>query len=186
MRVLIGITGSIGVLGISSYLINLQVEEEVEELRVIMTPTAARFVDPRTLEALVRQPVFVDPWTDGGRMVSPPELVKELDLYLIAPASATTLSRCAAGSGETVVAQCYLCHTGPVAFAPCMSPEMLRHPAVVENLERLEQRGACILPSGAAYEVSTGTFVNSGLCPYREAWPILRALVQQRPRPAAP
>jgi len=181
MKILVGISGSIGVLGIASYLINLMVEEEVEELRVLMTPTAARFVNPQSLEAILRQPVFVDPWSDGRRLYSPPELVKDLDLYLIAPASATTLSRCAAGSGETLVAQCYLCHTGPVAFAPSMSPEMLNHPAVVRNLQRLKESGACILPPGPAFEAATGTFVLSGTCPYREMWPILKSLVQKPP-----
>jgi phosphopantothenoylcysteine decarboxylase/phosphopantothenate--cysteine ligase len=186
MKILVGISGSIGVLSISSYLVNLLVEEEVEDLRLVMTPTAARFVHPRALEALVRRPIFIDSWTDEGRMVSPPELVQDLDLYLIAPASATTLSRCAAGSGETVLAQCYLCHRGAVAFAPCMAPEMLSHPAVVRNLERLEQQGACILPPGPAFQVSTGTLVRSGICPYRDMWPILRSLVRQRPAQVEP
>jgi phosphopantothenoylcysteine decarboxylase/phosphopantothenate--cysteine ligase len=182
MKILVGISGSIGVVSISSYLLSLLVEEEVEELRVLMTPTAARFLDPKTLESLLRRPVFVDPWTDSGRMYSPPELVKDLDLYLIAPASATTLSRCASGSGETLLAHCYLCHTGPVAFAPCMSPEMLSHPAVVRTLERLAADGACILPCGPAFEVSTGALVNSGTCPYREMWPILKSLLKKRPQ----
>jgi len=185
MKILVGISGAIGALGIPSYLINLQVEQEVEELRIVMTPTAARFINPQSLEALVRQPVFVDPWNDGRRLYSAPELVKDLDLYLIAPASATTLSRCATGSGETLVAQCYLCHGGPVAFAPSMSPEMFRHPAVVRNLKWLEENGARILPPGPAFQAATGTFVQGGTCPYREMWPILKSLVQPPP-PAAP
>jgi phosphopantothenoylcysteine decarboxylase/phosphopantothenate--cysteine ligase len=183
MKVLVGISGSIGVMGIPGHLISLQVEQEVEELRVLMTPTAARFVNPQTLEALLRQSIHVDPWADGHPMYSPVDLVKGVDLFLIAPASATTISRCANGSADTLLAHCYLCHSGPVAFAPSMSPEMLEHRAVRRNLKQLETDGACILPLGAAYSASTGTFQKGGLCAYQEMWPILKSLVRKQSKP---
>jgi phosphopantothenoylcysteine decarboxylase / phosphopantothenate---cysteine ligase len=180
MKVLVGISGSIGVMGIPGHLISLQVEKEVEELRVLMTPTAARFVNPQTLEALLRLSIHVDPWADGHPMYSPVDLVKEIDLYLIAPASATTISRCASGSAETLLAHCYLCHSGPAAFAPSMSPEMWEHPAVRRNLKQLEKDGACILPPGVAYSASTGTFQKGGLCLYKDMWPILNSFLQKK------
>ena len=185
MKILVGISGSIGVLGIHAYLISLQVEKEVEEIRIVMTPTAARFLSPQTLEGLLRRPVYVDPWTDRGPMYPPPAIVKDLDLYLIAPASATTLARCATGSAETLLAHCYLSHTGPVAFAPSMEPEMWRHPAVLRNLERLKEDGACILPAGYGYAASTGTIQRSSMCSYKEMWPILKSLVQKSQPPEA-
>jgi phosphopantothenoylcysteine decarboxylase / phosphopantothenate---cysteine ligase len=178
MKILVGISGSIGVLGIHSYLINLQAEEAVEELRIIMTPTAARFLSPQALEALLRCPVFVDPWSDRSPTYSPPELIKGIDLYLVAPASATTLSRCANGSGENLLAHCYLSHTGPVAFAPSMELEMWNHPAVLRNFERLKGDGAFILPAGAGYSAATGKIQKGSICSYQEMWPLLKSLVQ--------
>ena len=178
MKILFGISGSIAVLGIPGYLASLQAEKEVEEVRVLMTPTAARFLNPQSLEALLRLSVHVDPWTDGRPMVSPPELVRDIDLFLIAPASATTLSRCATGSGETLLGHCYLCHRGPVAVAPAMSVEMWDHPAVIRNLERLKDDGVCILPAGAGYSAATGKVQKTAVCPYREMWPILKSLVK--------
>lgn len=183
MKILVGISGSIGVLGIHSYLLNLQAEKEVEELRVLMTPSATRFVSPQSLEALLRLPVHVDPWTDGRPMLSPPMLVKDLDVYLIAPASATTISRCAAGSGETLLAHCYLSHTGPTAFAPAMEEEMLQHPAVARNLDRLREDGACILPPGLGYSAATGKVGRGAICSYKEMWPILQSLGKGKPCP---
>ena len=180
MKILVGISGSIGVLGIPSHLSTLLAEKEVEDLRILMTPTAARFVSPHTLEALLRRPVYVDPWTDARPMVAPPELVGDVDLYLIAPASATTLSRCANGSGETLLAHCYLSYRGPVAFAPSMAQEMWEHPAVVRNLERLKEDGACILPAGMGYSAATGKMGKASMCSYKEMWPILKSLVQTR------
>ena len=179
VKILVGISGSIGVVGIHFYLINLLLEKEVEEVNAIMTPTAARFLSPRSLEVYTGRPVHVDPWTDPGPMFAPPELVKGVDLYLVAPASATTLSRCAAGSAETLVTNCYLCHTGPVAFAPSMSPEMLEHPAVRRNLDRLKEFGACILPQGEGFSVAARKVQKSSMCSYSQMWPQLRALAQK-------
>jgi phosphopantothenoylcysteine decarboxylase/phosphopantothenate--cysteine ligase len=184
MRILVGITGSIGVLGVHVYLANLLGKKEVEELRVLMTPTAARFVSPRALEALIGTPVRVDPWTDSGQMISPPTLVKGIDLYLIAPASATTLSKCAAGIADTLVTNCYLCHTGSVAFAPAMAPEMWDHPAVRSNLERLKEFGACILPSGFGFSAALGKNIKGAMCSFTEMWPRLKALVEEESKRA--
>lgn len=179
MRLLVGVSGSIGVLNIHSYLINLRAEPEVEEMRVVMTPSAARFVNPQALEAMVRVDVHVDPWSDPRPMRSPPELVKDIDLFLIAPASATTLARCAGGSAETLLAHCYLSFAGPVAFSPAMSPEMWKHPAVRANVARLVEFGACILPLGRGWSAAAGRFLNCSLCPYKEMWPRLKSLVAE-------
>ncbi|HTG36992.1 MAG TPA: flavoprotein [Thermoanaerobaculia bacterium] len=180
MKILVGISGSIGVLGIHAYLISLLAQKEVEEVRAVMTPTATRFVSPRALEALIGKAVAVDPWTDSGKMVSPPELVQGADLYLIAPASATTLSRCASGSAETLVSNCYLCFTGPVAFAPAMAPEMWDHPAVRRNLDRLQQDGALILPAGVGFSAALGKSIKGALCAFPQMWPQLKSLVEKR------
>jgi phosphopantothenoylcysteine decarboxylase / phosphopantothenate---cysteine ligase len=183
MRILVGITGSIGVLGIHAYLASLLGQKEVEELRILMTPTAARFVSPRALEALTGVAVRVDAWTDSGQMISPPSLVKEIDLYLIAPASATTLGKCAAGVADTLVTNCYLCYTGPVAFAPAMAPEMWDHPAVRANFNRLREYGACILPAGVGFSAALGRNIKGALCPFKEMWPLLKALVENARKP---
>lgn len=180
MKILVGISGSLGVIGIHAYLISMLLEKDIEEVNAVMTPTAARFLNPRSLEAILARPVHVDPWTDPGIMYSPPELVKEIDLYLVAPASASTLARCASGSAETLVASCYLCHKGPVAFAPSMSPDMLEHPAVRRNLDSLKGFGACILPLGEGYSVAARKKQASYMCSYQQMWPILRALPEKK------
>lgn len=176
MRILVGISGSIGVLGIHAYLAHLKSEPEVEEIRIAMTPTATRFVSSQALEALLRQRIYVDPWSEPGPMYSPPELLKDINLYLIAPASATTLSRCASGSAETLLSHCYLSYTGPVAFAPAMSEEMWGHHAVRRNMSRLQEDGATILPPGVGFSAAAGKLQKGSLCPYPTMWPILKSL----------
>ncbi|MFL6196707.1 MAG: flavoprotein [Thermoanaerobaculia bacterium] len=178
MKILVGISGSIGVLGVHTYLINFLAQKEVEEVRAIMTPTAAKFVSPKAIEALLGKQVRVDPWTDGGVMTSTPELVRGIDLYLVAPASATTISRCAHGSAETLVANCYLCYTGPVAFAPAMAPEMWDHPAVRRNFDQLREYGATILPAGSGFSAALGKQMKGAMCPFSQMWPLLKSIVE--------
>jgi phosphopantothenoylcysteine decarboxylase / phosphopantothenate---cysteine ligase len=185
MRILVGISGSIGVLGITGHLQQFLMQEEVEELRVVMTPTAARFLSPRAIEAFLGSPVRVDLWSEPGPMISPPELVKGIDVYVVAPASASTLARCASGSAETLVANCYLCHTGPVAFAPAMSEEMMAHPAVRRNLRQLKEFGACILPPSMGYAAAAKKYLRVAMCPYPRMWSQLKALVDG-PSPQEP
>ncbi len=179
MKILVGISGSIGVLGIHGHLAGLLAEKEVEELRIVMSPSAARFVSPQALEALFRLPVHVDSWTDGRPMVSPPVLVAGIDVYLIAPASATTISRCANGMADTLLAHCYLSNTTPTAFAPAMEEEMWRHPAVRRNLERLREDGALILPAGVGYSAATGKVGRGAMCSYQDMWPLLKSLAKK-------
>lgn len=183
MRVLFGISGSIGVIGVTGHLQQFLMQEEVEELRVVMTPTAARFLSPRAIEAFLGDPVRVDLWSEPGPMISPPELVRGIDVYVVAPASATTLSRCAAGSAETLVANCYLCHTGPVLFAPAMSEEMMAHPAVRRNLRQLEEFGASILEPSMGYSAAAKRELRVAMCPFPRMWSRLKAVVEEaRPR----
>jgi len=169
MNVLVGVTGSIGALGIHMYLLRLMAQPGVV-VRAVMTPAAARFVRPETLGAVLHAPVPVGFWSGHGRWVSPPEIIEGVDLLLVAPASATTLAYCAHGNAATIVSACYLCHAGPTIFAPSMSPGMLGHPAVVRNIRQLRNDGALVLPSGRGVAVSSGAASDGALCEFDEMW----------------
>jgi phosphopantothenoylcysteine synthetase/decarboxylase len=158
MKILVGISGSIAVVGITGHIQQFLLQKEVEELRVIMTPTAARFLNPKAIEAMIGKTVHVDLWSEPGPMIAPAELVMGIDVYVVAPASATTVARCASGSAETLVANCYLCHRGPVVFAPAMPEDVLAHPAVRRNLKQLE------------------------MCPFPTMWARIKTLVEPTPQ----
>ena len=76
-----------------------------------LTRPAAGVVTPAALGALLRGPVPVDGWTEGQAM-PPGAIVQDCDVFLIAPASATTLAWCASGAAANIVAASYLAHTG--------------------------------------------------------------------------
>jgi len=179
MRVLIGISGSLAVVGITVHLKQFLMQEEVEELQAIMTPTAARFISPKAIEAIIGRSVRVDLWSEPGPMISPAELVMGIDVYVVAPASATTLARCASGSAETLVSMCYLCHKGPVVFAPAMHEDALAHPAVRRNLKQLEEFGACILETAIGYSAAAKKETRGAMCPFPAMWSRLKSLVGQ-------
>ena len=63
------------------------------------------------------------------------------DVFLVAPATATTIGRCANGLAEDVVSLGYLTTTAPVIMAPAMHPTMWEHPATQANIKILRDRG---------------------------------------------
>jgi phosphopantothenoylcysteine decarboxylase/phosphopantothenate--cysteine ligase len=164
MRVLVGITGAIGVLGVHAYLVRLAVEPDVT-IALMMTTTAARIVDPGALGAVLRCPVTVDPW-QKNQAVPASALTEEVDVLLVAPASATTIAYCATGTAANIVSACYLSHTRRCVFAPTMAPEMLNHPAVQRNLRTLATDNVVVLPNGQGLQISSGRWTGGGLCDY--------------------
>jgi len=168
MKVLFGVSGSVGVLGIHNHLIRLVQDFELE-LTVVMTPSAARFISPDALSAACNSEVLVDFW-DGRRRTpsNPAELAEGSNAMIIAPASAATIARCAQGLSDTLLSACYLAHQGGTAWSPVMSPKMRNHIAVQRNLQQLQDDGSVILKPSMAIELATGCQVAGGLAPYDE------------------
>jgi phosphopantothenoylcysteine decarboxylase/phosphopantothenate--cysteine ligase len=138
--VALGITGSIAAYKAVELLRRLQAEGA--EVQALLTPSAARFVAPLTLEALSRRPVESDLMAllpDGriGHIVT----ADSADAIVVAPATAHWLAAMAAGlAGDVVTAAC-LATSAPVVVAPAMDGEMYAHPATQANLARLSTFG---------------------------------------------
>jgi phosphopantothenoylcysteine decarboxylase/phosphopantothenate--cysteine ligase len=119
------------------------------DVTVVMTASAQRFVGPATFAALSGRPV-------GTRLFGPEdragydhlELARRADLALIAPASANTLARMAAGLGDGLLGSVLLAFPGPVLVAPAMNTRMYEHPATAANLRTLTDRGVGVVPPG--------------------------------------
>ncbi|MFQ5426287.1 MAG: bifunctional phosphopantothenoylcysteine decarboxylase/phosphopantothenate--cysteine ligase CoaBC, partial [Gaiellales bacterium] len=128
-RVLLGVTG-----GIAAYkaceLIRLLVRDG-EEVVPVPTAGAERFVRRTTFEALARRRVPDDIYPHLG----------EADLLAIAPLSANTMARLAAGLADNPVAEVALAFAGPVLVAPAMNSRMWEHPATQANAATLRARG---------------------------------------------
>jgi phosphopantothenoylcysteine decarboxylase/phosphopantothenate--cysteine ligase len=138
MRIVVGVTG-----GIAAYktvqLVRLLVTDG-HEVHVIPTENALRFVGAPTWEAISRHPVTISVHDDVPR-VRHVALGQAAELVVIAPATAHTLAKMAAGLADDLLGTTLLATTAPVVVAPAMHTEMWRHPATQANVETLRSRG---------------------------------------------
>jgi phosphopantothenoylcysteine decarboxylase / phosphopantothenate---cysteine ligase len=110
---------------------------------VILTAAAQKFITPLTFQSLTRRPVYTDLYDVLPDLSSAHvELGMRADALVICPASATTLSRLAAGSAEDMLACTALATKAPLVIAPAMNVNMWEHPATQANVALLRERGA--------------------------------------------
>ena len=144
-KILLGVTGSIAAYK-AAYLIRLLVKNGAE-VKVIMTKDAQDFIGPITLSVLSKNDVCIDFVSeDKTHWNNHVELGLWADLYLIAPATANTISKMAQGQSDNLLTAAYLSAKCPVWVAPAMDLDMFRHPSTKNNLSILENYGNKILP----------------------------------------
>jgi len=144
MRVVLGVSGGIAAYKAPELVRRLQ--DAGAEVRVILTPNAARFVSPLSLAAVSNHGVIVDQWGDPGRGgVDHIELARWAELLVVAPATANILAKFAAGIADDALTTYAIAHRGEVMVAPAMNTFMLQHPTVIENIDRLRRRGVAII-----------------------------------------
>jgi phosphopantothenoylcysteine decarboxylase/phosphopantothenate--cysteine ligase len=144
MRIVLGITGGIAAYKTPELVRRLQ--DAGADVRVLMTPNAARFVSPLSLAAVSNHGVISDQWGDAGHGgVDHIELARWAELLLIAPATANVIAKLAAGIADDALTTYALAHRAQVLVAPAMNTFMLAHPTVRENIETLRNRGVGII-----------------------------------------
>jgi phosphopantothenoylcysteine decarboxylase/phosphopantothenate--cysteine ligase len=147
MQVVLGVTGGIAAYKAAEIVRALQ--REGAEVTVVMTAHAAEFVTPLTLQTLSGRRVITSQF--GSWQAADPAdvehigLARNCDLLLVAPATAGTIGRMAAGLADDFLSTFILAVTCPVAIAPAMNTRMWEHPAVKENIGRLKARGVHVL-----------------------------------------
>ena len=146
-RILLGLTG--GIAAYKSAELTRALKTAGAEVRIVLTPAAAEFITPLTLQALSGNPVhqyILDPEAEAG--MGHIELAKWADLVLIAPASADFIARLAAGMGNDLLTTLCLATEAPLAIAPAMNQAMWRDPRTQDNVEQLNQLGMQIWGPG--------------------------------------
>src|SRR4051794_14954069 len=158
-RLLLGVSG-----GIAAYkaleLVRLATKAG-HAVRVIQTPTSQRFVGRTSFAALTGSPVLTgeferDPARGAFPDQTPPEhdplshleLVRNADAFLIAPASANTIAKLAAGLADNLLTSAALAAACPLIVAPAMNNHMYENAATQANLETLRARGVTVLEPG--------------------------------------
>ncbi len=144
MKLLLGVSG-----GIACYKacdLTSAAIKAGHEVRVVMTPSAQRFVAPLTFEALSMNPVMTEvfhtgPSADGVGSIDHVNWAKWADVAAIAPLTASTLGKLACGIADNALTTAWLALPPgtPIVLAPAMNTSMWNHPIVQRNLGWLEQ-----------------------------------------------
>ncbi len=142
MFVVVAVTGGIAAYKTVSLVRTLVTEGH--DVHVIPTEDALRFVGTATWEAVSRHPVTTSVHEDVAE-VRHVALGTRADLVIVAPATANTLAKMAAGIADNLVGVTLLATTAPVLVAPAMHTAMWEHAATQSNIETLRARGIHIL-----------------------------------------
>ncbi len=153
-RILLGITGGIAAYKIAS-LIRLLIKSGAE-VKCIMTPASCDFITPLTVATLSKNEVNLDFWDEStGQWANHVELGMWGDVFLIAPLTASSMSKMITGQSDNLLMATYLSAKCPVVVAPAMDLDMYQHPSTKENLLKLTENGVDIIPPNSG-ELASG------------------------------
>lgn len=137
-RIILGVTGSIACY--KSVDLASKLTQAGALVDVILTDSAVRFVTPLSFRSVTGRAVYTNMWelTDHVRHVG---LGESADVLLIAPATANTLAKLAAGQADNLLTVTALAARCPTIVAPAMDGGMWDHPATQANVKMLRDRG---------------------------------------------
>ncbi len=140
-------------------------------VRVLMTETATRFVGAASFEGIVGAPVLIseferDPMRGGFPGEEQPghdpighlELAANCDAFLVAPASANTIAKLAAGVADSMLSTSFLACAAPRLLAPAMNDRMYADAATQANLATLRERGVEVIEPEEGKLASRGEY----------------------------
>lgn len=171
LTIVVGVTGGIAAYKAVGVIRALVLEGH--SVHVVATEAALRFVGRPTLEAISRNPVATDLY-EGVAEVRHVAIGQSADLIVIAPATANTIAKLAAGLADDLLGNTVLASTAPLVIAPAMHTEMWRNPATVANIATLRSRGVTVV--GPASGQLTGA--DSGPGRMEEPEVIVRAALR--------
>lgn len=140
-HIVIGVCGSIAAFKIA--VLHRHIRDHAD-VTVAMTPSATQFVGPQTFLALTGNPVITTLWEPTHSKPKHIDLADELDLLLIAPATANVLAKAAVGIADEPVSTLIMSSLPgekPIVFAPAMNTRMWQNPATQQNVKTLRERG---------------------------------------------
>jgi phosphopantothenoylcysteine decarboxylase/phosphopantothenate--cysteine ligase len=118
----------------------------------ILTPNAARLVSPLLFSTLSGRRTIVETFDgDHDWSVAHVALAKEIDLFVVAPATANILAKFAHGVADDFLSTFYLAVRKPILIAPAMNTAMWRHPQTISNVRLLRGRGVEFVEPASGY-----------------------------------
>ena len=153
-RIVLGVTG--GIAAYKAVEVASRLKKEGADVRVVMTRAATSFVTPLTFREITGQPVAETMWGEPQHHVAHIALAAFAELVLVAPATANFIAKAAAGMADDMLTTFVLATRAPLIIAPAMNTGMWENPVTQENVRRLAERGATIIPP-AVGQLACGT-----------------------------
>ena len=148
--IVVGVTAGIAAYKICQLISSLK--KQGNEVHVIMTKEAEKFVTPLTFQTLSSQKVITDMFTvDYTPDVHHISLAKKADLFVVAPATANIIAKIAHGIADDMLTTTFLASTCPKMIVPAMNTNMLNNPITQDNIATCQKYGMHIMCSGAGY-----------------------------------
>ena len=165
-RIVLCITGSVA--AVKSPEIARELMRLGAEVYAVMTPMAQRIIHPYLMEWATGNPVVTELTGQVEHVTLAGDHPKKADLILVAPCTANTIGKVAAGIDDTPVTTVLTTAIGsgiPIIIAPAMHGSMYRHSIVLENIRKLESIGIEVLmprmEEGKAKIPQTGEIVDA-------------------------
>lgn len=143
-RIILGVTGSIAAYKAADLASKLT--QAGAQVDVILSSAAEKFITPLTFQSVTGRRAFVDSdlWGNEAHVLHV-GLGHSVDLLIVAPCTANTLSKLAHGAADSLLTVTALAANCPLLIAPAMDGGMFDHPATQDNLDTLKKRGAFII-----------------------------------------
>ena len=143
-RILLGVTGSIAAYKAAD--LASQLTQAGALVDAVLSQAALHFVSPLTLASVTGRRAYTDAdlWGSDSHVLHV-ALGQGAEVVLVAPATAHTLAKLAAGHADTLLCLATLAARGPLLLAPAMDAGMFDHPATQANLDVLRGRGAIVV-----------------------------------------
>jgi len=154
-NILLGISGGIAAYK-SAFLVRLLIKNGAH-VQVIMTPNSKDFVTPLTLSTLSKRPVlseFFNKDNQNELWNNHVDLALWANYFIIAPATANTLSKMASARADNLLIATYLSSKCPVFFAPAMDLDMHKNQANKLNITKLIDFGNIHIPVNSGFLAS--------------------------------
>ena len=143
-KIIIGITGSIAAYKIAS-LVSLLIKRK-SEVHIIMTNNATKFISPLTFETLTGNKVHTDTFDlSPDQSIHHITLVKNCDLFLIAPATANIIAKIVHGIADDMLTSTFIAYNGKKMVSPAMNCIMYENQITQDNLKLCEKYGIKVI-----------------------------------------
>ena len=143
-KIILGITGSIAAYKAAT-LVSMLIKRKAN-VHVIMTQNATKFIAPLTFETLSGNKVHTDTFDlSPDHSVHHITLVKDCDIFLIAPATANVIAKIVHGIADDMLTSTFIaCHSVKMV-SPTMNTYMYENPINQDNISLCKKYGIKVI-----------------------------------------